>query len=45
MNGTSHLECIMTYRAGNLVYDYPGMSLPEWEHAQEEYWKCPSLFV
>ncbi len=41
--GPAKLECVMTLRAGEIVYDPSGMSMPEWEQAPEAYWKMPSL--
>ena len=33
MSGTKKLECQLTLRAGQIVYDPNGLSMPEWEHA------------
>lgn len=33
--GTKKLECVMTIRAGNLVYDLEGRGFPEWNKAGE----------
>jgi len=43
MIGKEKLECIMTVRAGSIVYDPTGLSMPEWEKAPEPYWKVPEL--
>ena len=32
------LECAMTIKAGEIVYDPSGLSMPEWEHAPPAYW-------
>jgi dihydroorotase len=39
--GNQKLECRLTLRAGQIVYDPDGMSMPEWEHAPASYWKMP----
>ncbi len=39
--GSQKLECAMTLRAGKIVYDPTGLSMPEWRHAPEAYWKLP----
>jgi len=31
--GTQKLECVMTLRAGAIVYDPTGLSMPLWDHA------------
>jgi dihydroorotase len=41
--GHAKLECVMTLRAGEIVYDPSGMSMPEWEQAPDPYWVNPSL--
>jgi len=44
MRGDKRLECILTVRKGEIVYDPRGLSMPEWEKAPAEYWayKPPS---
>jgi dihydroorotase len=37
------LECALTVRAGQVVYDPAGLSMPEWEQAPEAYWRMPEL--
>jgi len=37
------LECWLTLREGQIVYDPNGMSMPLWEQAPESYWKMPEL--
>ena len=43
MLGKEKLECAMTVRAGKIVYDPTGLSMPQWEHAPESYWRIPDL--
>jgi len=43
MSGSQKLECRMTLRAGKIVYDPGGMSLPDWEQAPAPYWVNPTL--
>ena len=39
--GKKKLECAMTVRAGKIVYDPTGVSMPEWENAPAPYWEIP----
>ena len=41
MKGTHKFECVMTLRAGEIVFDPSGLSMPEWPDAPEGYWKLP----
>ncbi|MCU0520367.1 MAG: amidohydrolase/deacetylase family metallohydrolase [Anaerolineae bacterium] len=41
--GTEKLECDITVRAGKIVYDPTGLSMPDWEHAPASYWRLPEL--
>lgn len=41
MHGAQKLECVMTLRAGEIVFDPSGLSMPEWPDAPEAYWKLP----
>jgi len=41
--GSQKLGCVMTLRAGKIAYDSSGLSMPEWQHAPESYWKIPDL--
>ena len=41
--GDSKLECALTIRAGKIVYDPTGLSMPEWENAPAPYWEIPNL--
>jgi dihydroorotase len=43
MMGSQKLECAMTLRAGKVVFDPTGLSMPEWEHAPAAYWVLPEL--
>ena len=45
MTGDSRLDCQMTIRAGEVLYDPNGLSLPRWQDAPPEYWKIPYLPV
>lgn len=36
--GDKKLECVMTLRAGEVVYDPSGLSMPKWEDAPPAYW-------
>jgi dihydroorotase len=38
MTGTQKLECALTLRAGKIVYDPTGLSMPEWPDAPPAYW-------
>jgi dihydroorotase len=39
--GSQKLECQLTLRDGQIVYDPNGLSMPLWEQAPEAYWKIP----
>ena len=39
MNGDRKLSCELTIRAGEIVYDLNGRSMPPWEDAPPEYWQ------
>ncbi|MBN1583017.1 MAG: amidohydrolase/deacetylase family metallohydrolase [Anaerolineae bacterium] len=41
--GNEKLECVMTVRAGEIVYDPSGLSMPAWSEAPESYWAIPAL--
>jgi dihydroorotase len=43
MRGNHKLECQLTLRAGQIVYDPGGLSMPDWEHAPAPYWVNPTL--
>ena len=40
MTGTRRLACRLTLRAGDVVYDPEGLTMPEWPDAPEAYWVC-----
>jgi dihydroorotase len=39
LSGDRKLECLMTIREGEIVYDLGGLSAPEWTQAPAEYWR------
>jgi dihydroorotase len=39
MTGNQKLDCAMTIRAGKVVYDPTGFTMPEWPDAPEAYWR------
>jgi dihydroorotase len=41
MPGDKKLECALTVRAGQIVFDLEGLSMPRWQEAPEAYWKLP----
>jgi len=41
--GKHKLECALTLRAGEVVYDPTGLTMPEWEQAPPAYWVNPTL--
>lgn len=43
MIGKEKLECVMTVRAGKILYDPTGLSVPEWQNAPDSYWEIPKL--
>jgi dihydroorotase len=43
LDGRGRLECAMTLRAGRIVWDPAGLSMPRWEEAPERYWRVPAL--
>lgn len=43
LNGSARLECMLTLRAGQFVYNPAGLGLPLWEHAPAPYWRTPDL--
>ncbi len=38
LTGNQKLECALTVRAGKIVYDPAGLSMPEWKDAPPTYW-------
>ena len=43
LSGTQKLECVFTLRAGQVVFDPGGLSMPEWPQAPAPYWVNPAL--
>ena len=43
MVGDRKIECLLTLRNGEIVFDPNGISMPEWERAPEAYWVRPQL--
>jgi len=43
MTGPYRLECQLTLRAGQVVFDPGGLSMPAWEQAPAPYWVNPTL--
>ena len=41
--GQGELACAATLRAGRLVWDPGGISMPDWQDAPAAYWSVPSL--
>ena len=39
--GDKKLECALTVRAGQIVFDPTGLSMPRWQDAPEAYWRLP----
>jgi dihydroorotase len=39
LKGNQKLDCVMTVRAGEIVYDPSGLSMPEWKDAPAAYWR------
>ncbi|HGE71687.1 TPA: hypothetical protein ENX78_12675, partial [Candidatus Poribacteria bacterium] len=44
MIGDQKLECVMTIRAGNIIYDPTGLSMPEWKDAPPSYWETSYIW-
>jgi len=45
IDGDKKLECVMTIRAGQIVYDPSGLSMPLWEEAPDAYWSPPGVLL
>jgi dihydroorotase len=43
IEGQGELSCELTLRAGQIVWDPTGLSMPMWRDAPPEYWNVPSL--
>jgi dihydroorotase len=42
-DGQGKLECALTVRAGQIVWDPTGLSMPQWQEAPDRYWRVPDL--
>lgn len=42
LSGDKKLECALTIRDGEIVYDIGGLSAPEWTQAPPDYWRSPT---
>ena len=38
-DGTERLECMLTLRAGEVVFDRDARTSPYWDEADDSYWK------
>jgi dihydroorotase len=45
IDGDRKLECVLTLRAGRIVYERDGHALPHWRDAPDPYWRIPELQV
>lgn len=43
IRGDKKLECSLTVRAGNIVFDGDALTAPDWQNAPESYWRLPDL--
>ena len=43
IRGDKKLECALTIREGNIVFDGDALSAPDWRNAPESYWRLPDL--
>ena len=43
MRGSKRIECAMTIRKGEIVYDPDARALPDWETAPAAYWVSPGV--
>jgi dihydroorotase len=43
IRGDKKLECALTVRAGQIVFDGDALSAPDWQNAPEAYWRLPKL--
>jgi dihydroorotase len=39
------LECVLTLREGQIIYERDGLALPHWRDAPDPYWRIPELQV
>lgn len=45
IDGDRKLDCVLTLRAGKIVYERDGHALPHWRDAPEPYWRLPGLQI
>ena len=45
LDGDRRLECVMTLRAGKIVYERDGLAAPHWRDAPEPYWEVTEVPV
>ena len=45
IDGKHRLECALTLRRGQVVWDRHALTCPHWQEADPEYWELPSLQV
>jgi dihydroorotase len=45
LDGNQKLDCVMTLRAGRIVYERDGHAAPHWQDAPAHYWEIPPLPV
>ncbi|MCL2059775.1 MAG: amidohydrolase/deacetylase family metallohydrolase [Oscillospiraceae bacterium] len=43
LRGDSKLDCMMTIRGGQILFDPNGLSLPDWQDAPDFYWDIPFI--
>ena len=43
LRGQGELACALTLRAGRIVWDPSGISMPDWQDAPAAYWSVPAL--
>ena len=43
MFGSHKLECVLSVRKGQIVYDPGGLSMPDWCEALDRHWVVPAL--
>jgi len=45
IDGDRKLDCVLTLRRGEIVYERDGRALPHWREAPEHYWQIPETQV
>jgi dihydroorotase len=43
IRGDKKLQCVLTVRAGNIVFDGDGLSAPDWQSAPPAYFRIPDI--